>query len=408
MTTEQRPLLLHIMTVPLSLRFFQGQPRFMREHGIDVRVMCSPGPELEDFVSAEKVVGYAVPISRRISPAEDLVSLVRMVRIAQRVKPDVIHSHTPKGGLLGMLTATIVGTPLRIYHLRGLRYAESTGARRKLLRSLDRLCCALAHRVICVSSSIRDAAVADGLCEADKIRVLGKGSGQGVDANGRFNPANLPASVRRRVRAEFGIPQDSLVVGFVGRIVRDKGMIELANAWRKISPSFPDAHLLIVGPFEPEDPVPAEVADYFRTTPTIHLAGKREDTPELYSAMDVVVLPTYREGFPNVPLEAAAMGLPVIATSVPGCIDAVEDGVTGSLIPPRDPDALAEAITKYLADPELRRSRGAAGRARVLRDFTREAVWRALLPEYHALFAARGIRLRVAEGAARAGETSNA
>ncbi len=239
-----------------------------------------------------------------------------------------------------------------------------------------------AHEVICVSSSVRDQAVEYGLCPSGKIRVLCGGSGNGVDSTKRFNPENVPVSSRVAIRAKYAIPIDAIVLGFVGRIVWSKGIVELADAWRSLREEFPDVHLLMVGGAESEDPIPKQVAEQLHKDLRVHLVGEEWNTPPLYAAMDLVALPTYREGFPNVLLEAAAMRLAVVATSVPGCIDAVSDGVTGTLVPPYDSQKLAGAITEYLKDVELRHRHGSAARARVVVEFRQEAIWQALFQVY--------------------------
>jgi glycosyltransferase involved in cell wall biosynthesis len=383
--------LLHLTTVPMSFTFLRGQPAFLARRGIQVQALSSPGPELHAFSDAEGVPVHGVRMLRQISPLRDLAALARIVRVLRRVRPHVVHAHTPKGGLLGMLGAWMARVPVRIYHMRGLPMTTATGGRRALLRTTERVSCALAHRVFCVSPSLREVALAEGLCPPDKITVPGGGSGQGVDAAGRFDPARLPEGTRAAVRAGFGIPAGAAVVGFVGRIVRDKGVAELAEAWGRLRDAFPDARLLLVGPFEGRDPLPPGVEAALRGDPRVVLAGEDWDTPRLYAAMDVVALPSYREGFPNVPLEAAAMELPVVSTRVPGCVDAVADGETGTLVPARDAAALEGALRAYLADPALRRARGRAGRARVMREFRRELVWEALLAEYGRLLRTRGL-----------------
>jgi glycosyltransferase involved in cell wall biosynthesis len=249
--------------------------------------------------------------------------------------------------------------------------------------------CLLAQQVFCVSASLREAAVAEGLCQPDKITVLHHGSINGVAAETAFNPARAGSMVRAAARGRYGIPLDAEVIGFVGRVVRDKGLVELVEAWQTLRAERPELHLLVVGPFEPQDPLPPEVETLLRTDPRIHLTGMNSDTPPLYAAMDVVVLPTYREGFGIVAIEAAAMELPVVATEVPGCVDAVQDSVTGTLVPPRDAAALTEAIRHYLLDPELRRRHGRAGRERVLREFRQEDIWKELYAEYTRLLQTR-------------------
>jgi glycosyltransferase involved in cell wall biosynthesis len=370
----------HVTTVPLALMFLEGQAAFMRARGIELVAISSPGEELDRYGVREGVQVHAIPMERRITPFRDVLALTRLVARLRALDPDVVHAHTPKGGLLGTIAACLAGVPTRIYHMRGLPFTTATGVRRVLLVTSERVACLLATRVLCVSSSLREVALAEGICAAGKLEVLGSGSGQGVDV-ARFDRDRV-ASSRLRVRGELGISDDALVFGFVGRIVRDKGIHELAEAWTTVRERRPDAQLVLVGPHEPQDPIDAACRERLERDPRVHLLGMRRDLPELYVAMDVVVLPTYREGFPNVPLEAAAMQLPVIATLIPGCVDAVRDGETGRLVPPRDAVALAQAMLAYAADPAERQRDGAAGRARVEQEFRRDRVWATLADVY--------------------------
>jgi len=384
--------LLHILTVPFSLFFIRGQVGYMKDRGFHVSVITSPGKQLDEFASEQEVDVCAVEMPRRITPVQDLVSVWRLYRCIKNIKPTIIHSHTPKGGLLGMIAAYSANVPARIYSIRGLPHMTATGYKRVLLKYAEKISCLLAHQVLCVSHSIRSVAVEDGLCPADKIKVLLSGSGNGVDATTRFNPANWPES-RNEIREKYGIPDSAVVVGYIGRIVRDKGVVELAEAWKTISKNNPKAYLMLVGPFEPQDPVPAETKEYLESCKTIILLGECKDAAPFYTAIDISVLPTYREGFPNVPLEAAAMELPIVATSVPGCIDAVQDNVTGILVSPKQSDVLAAAIQRYLDDPELRVMHGKAGRERVLREFRQDDLWEAIYQEYVTLLESRGLGL---------------
>ncbi|CAN5847843.1 glycosyltransferase family 4 protein [soil metagenome] len=383
--------LLHVTTIPMTLTFFVGQIGYMKERGLAVRALSSPGDDLGRFGEREGIPTHAVEMLRRISPGRDLAAVARIVRVIRGTRPEIVHAHTPKGGLLGMIAATIARTPVRIYHMRGLPLLGATGNRRRLLRATEQVACRLAHQVYCVSHSVREVAVSEGICPPEKVKVLLGGSGNGVDAGGRYNPANLDPGTRLETRRRLRIPEDAVVLGFVGRIVRDKGIVELATAWRALRERHPQLHLLLVGPFEPQDPVPVEIETMLRGDPRVHLTGMDWETPPFYAAMDVAVLPTYREGFPNVPLEAAAMQLPVVATRIPGCIDAVQDGVTGTLVPPRDAAALEAALESYIEDAELRRRYGRAGRERVLREFRQEAIWEALYQEYRGLLRANGV-----------------
>jgi len=296
-----------------------------------------------------------------------------------------------------MLSAWIARTPVRIYHLHGLPFVTATGWTRRLLMWSERISCGLADQVLSVSSSARALAVEAGLCRADKIKVLLRGSINGVDAVDRFNPANVQPSARNETRLKYGIPVDATVLGFIGRIVRSKGLVDLAKAWVRLRADFPALHLLLVGPLEPQDPIPRDVEASLRKDSRVHLIGEEWDTPALYAAMDVFVLPTYREGLPGVLLEAAAMHVPVVATNVTGCVDVVQNGVTGLLVPPHDPESLARAISTYLKDPELRRASGADARERVLTNFRREAIWEALYQEYVRLLREKQFTVAVSE-----------
>lgn len=382
--------LLHVTTIPMSLTFLRGQVGYMKAQGFRVHAVSSPGADLEAFGRAEDVSVSAVGMPRKVTPFQDLAALIRLVAVLRRVRPTIVHAHTPKGGLLGMLAAAVCRVPVRVYHMRGLPMTSARSWKRRVLWCSEWVSCRLAHDVLCVGRGIREEAVRAGLCAPDRIRVLGSGSGNGVDARERFNSARTRDAGRRASRQDLGIPSDAEVIGFVGRLVRDKGIVELAEAWLELREAHPRSHLLLVGPFEPQDPVPNYIERALRKDPRVHLTGMDWDTPRLYAAMDVVALPTYREGFPNVPLEAAAMELPVVATRIAGCMEAVQEGVTGMLVAPGDSADLADRIAEYLANPELRRAHGRAGRRRVLSDYNPETIWQGVLHTYLRLLERRG------------------
>ncbi len=385
--------LVHVTTVPMSLAFVKGQVGYMRSRGFDVCAVSSRGPDLDGFGQTENVPVYPIDMARRITPGHDLLALVRLYRLFRRLRPHIVHAHTPKGGLLGTIAARLARVPVCIYHIRGLPFMGAAGVRRRLLRYTEWLASALATRVLCVSHSVRQVAIDHRLCPAGKVAVLLSGSGNGVDALGRFHPERW-RHARNATREAHGIPLSAVVLGFVGRIVRDKGVIELVESWRSLRQAFPELHLLLVGFFEPHDPLPSAVEREMRSDPRVHLTGRQAHTPPFYSAMDVVVLPTYREGFPNVPLEAASMALPVVATLIPGCTDAIVHGRTGTLVPPRDTNALTAAIAAYVGGPETRLAHGLAGREHVLARFLREGIWEALHAEYLELLEERTPHVR--------------
>lgn len=381
---ERMPRIFHVTTVPLSLRFLAGQVGFMRERGYEVHAVAAPGGMLDDFGAREGIEVHAVPMSRRIDPARDLAALGRLIALFRRHRPDIVHAHTPKGGLLGTMAASIAGVPVRIYHMRGLPIATATGARRRLLATTERISCGLATRTIAVSPSLRARALSLELARAQDVRVLLGGSGNGVDSRVRFHPAVARAR-RAAERDRLGLARDAEVIGFVGRLVRDKGIVELEAAWRAVRAARPRAFLVLVGPEEREDPVPSRVLASLRADPRVRMVGFTEDMPTAYAAFDLVVLPTYREGFPNVLLEAGAMGLPVVATEVDGCVDAVVHGETGVLVPARDAAALGAGIAGYLERPDLARAHGLAARRRVEERFDQRRLWEALEATYREL-----------------------
>lgn len=385
--------LVHITTVPDTFHFFRGQIGFFKARDFDVVGISSPGPWQQLVSDREQISFHSVRMHRRVTPFRDLGAVWRLYRLFKRIRPHIVHSHTPKAGLLGMISAWLARVPVRIYHMRGLPITIATGLKRGMLNATEKIACKIADLVLCVSNSIREIAIEEGLCPACKIKVLASGSSNGVDSIERFNPDRITDSEVQRFRREFGIGRSDSAIGYVGRIVRDKGLIELAEAWRRLREVFPKLHLIIVGYFEPQDPLPAEVERFLGSDPRVHMTGFVENTAPYYKLMSVLILPTYREGFPNVPLEAAAMELPVVATSVPGCVDAVEDGTTGTLVPVKNSGQLAWAIERYLNDTELRRDHGKSGRERVLRDFRPESIWEGLYQTYTSMLQAKGIPL---------------
>jgi len=389
------PRIVHVFTVPDSLVFLRGQVAFMRARGYDLTVVSSPGDALDAFGRQEGVAVHGLPMPRRISPGGDIKSLTRLVALLRRIRPEIVHAHTPKGGLIGTIAAKLAQVPVRIYHMRGLPLLTAHGAQRALLTATERTSCALATRVIAVSPSLRDVAIEHHLCSSRKIDVLASGSGNGVDC-GRFDPDRFGPDHRDALRSALGVPVEAPVIGFIGRCVRDKGIVELVEAWRQIRTDHPTAVLVVAGVFEERDAIPALTRRALAEDPRVRLLGFVDDTPALFAALDVLALPTYREGFPNVPLEAAAMRVPVVTTRVPGCIDAVQDGVTGTLVPPRDAIALADALNVYLASKSLREQHGRAARLFVERSFRRERIWEALAALYDDLLAAPAARWRTA------------
>jgi glycosyltransferase involved in cell wall biosynthesis len=382
--------LVRMETSPVSAwAFLHGQLRYLSERGYDVTVITAPGPELEETGRREGVRTIAVPMKRPPAPVHDLVSLKRLTSIFRELRPDIIHYGTPKASLLGGLAGVLARVPIRLMVLRGMRADGLEGPMRQVMLAMERVSCLSAHRVYCVSESLKQRAIELRLAAPGKLKVIGDGSGNGILAE-RFTRT---AELQRRadaLRQRVGLPRGVPVVGFVGRLVTDKGVAELVAAFQQLKAIAPDLHLLLVGPFEDYDGLAPEVRDQILSDPAIRHMDFTHDPAPAYALMDVLALPTYREGFPMVPLEAACMELPVVATTVTGCVDAVGDGETGTMTPPRDADRLAPALKNYLPDPMLRRRHGCAGRERVLEKFQSERMWELMDEEYRELLRQHG------------------
>jgi len=367
----------------------KGQLRHLRDAGFDVTVVTAPGPALDRVRAGEGVNAIAVPMIREIASRRDVLSLWRFWRVMRRVRPVLTNVSTPKAGLLGGIAAWLSRVPCRVYTLRGLRSETTSGLKRRLLWLSERLACSCAHRVLCVSESLRQKALALRIVDAKRALVLGQGSSHGVDVD-RFGPSPELSQRALLLRNRLAIPPGAQVLGFVGRLTRDKGIPELLDGYDRLLSAFPNVRLLLVGDFEEGDPIDPLLRKRIETDPKILRSGFVEEIEAYYQIMNVLVLPTYREGFPNVILEAHAAGKPVVATRATGVVDAVIDSVTGILVGIGDSEELATAVASVLKDEALAARLGNAGRERVLRQFRQELIWDALLEEYRALLRTKG------------------
>jgi glycosyltransferase involved in cell wall biosynthesis len=385
-----RPRLLYFTASPQPLPFLAGLPTYLAPRGFRTHVVSSPQQLLWDFCGREGCTPHAMRTSRSITPLRDAVSVVQLWRTLRRVRPAIVECQMSKAGLIGMVASWLARVPVRIYNNQGVAFSSAIGWRKILLKASEWVTCHLATQVHCASPSVRDVIVSAGCCREDKIFVLANGS-YGVDAKQHFNPQHFGPNVRHQVRQSLGIPQEAPVLGFVGRIAALKGIDDLGQAWQAVKRSHPQAHLLIVGGPDPRNPVLPQTDTMLRNDPQVRLVGEVVDPAPLYSAMDLQVLPSIHEGLPISLLEGAAMQLPIVASRIPGNVDAVEDGATGTLFPVHDVEALAAAISAYLQDPALRSTHGRAGRERILRNFQRETVWEATCAEYMKLLRRAGI-----------------
>jgi glycosyltransferase involved in cell wall biosynthesis len=352
------------ITHPQTCLTLTGRLRALREAGFRVTLVCSPGELAERIAEREGIESIALSMQREIRPIADIVSLMRLWWLLLRLRPDVTEFSTPKAGLLGTLAALFAGVPERVYMLRGLKVEGTSGPKRHILLVAERLASACAQVVLCNSHSLRAEAIALGLAPAAKLKLIGDGSSNGVDVE-RFSPG------LSGVWDRLGLPAKALVVGFVGRLTCDKGLPELMEAFDTILEGEPETHMLLVGWFDvAEDALSADLRLRIESHLRVHCTGFVVDTVPYYRAMDLLILPTRREGFPNVVLEAAACGIPVITTIATGSRDSVVPEVTGLLIPPGYPEAISEAVLKLLRNPERRQCMGEAARAWVIEHFS--------------------------------------
>jgi glycosyltransferase involved in cell wall biosynthesis len=379
---ESRLRIVHLTSVPCTLWFLEEQMRVLQKLSAEVTAISSPGPELDRFHRETGVATCGIPITRTISPLADARSLWKLYRAMRRIRPGVVVAGTPKAGLLGVVAARLARCPAIVFQVHGLPHTSKTGFRGLALRACTRIACSLSHKVICVSRSNADLLVKSGFCPRIKVVVPAQGSACGVDAQNKFNPSRIAPARTAEIRLRFGIPADTVTLGFAGRLVIDKGCRELVAAWQILSREYPNLHLLVAGEPEPHDPLPFGLLDILKQDSRVHFMGTVRDMPSFFATIDVLALPTYREGFPVVVLEASAMAIPVVASRVTGCIDAVVEGRTGTLVEPCNPAELAAAIRRYVDDEPLRRQHGQAARERVLRDFQPSSVIAATLEVY--------------------------
>jgi glycosyltransferase involved in cell wall biosynthesis len=382
----EKPRLVVAITDSVSTTLLRGQLQHATQAGFDVWLLSAAGPALERFAADEGVAVEAVSWQRGLAPLGDLRGCFQAYRLFRRIRPTIVNASTPKAGLLATLAAFLAHVPIRIFTLRGLRSTTLKGVARFAVGFSEWLTCRLATDVICISEGIRAAAVARGIVPAAKARVLAHGSSNGIDLD-RFTATPEKVATAAELRQSLGIPKPSPVIGFVGRLVRDKGVAELVAAYASLRDEFPNLHLVLVGPAEEANALPAAARQQIESLPNVHTTGSVADPSVAYLAMDVLALPTHREGFGNVLLEAGAMGIPVVASGVEGCLDAVADGESGTLVPVGNVPRLAAALAAYLRDPALRRRHGDAGRTRVAECFRREQVWQAQIEHYQSLLA---------------------
>jgi glycosyltransferase involved in cell wall biosynthesis len=383
--TKRPTRFLLMATAPQAVvLFLTRQIFFLVSNGFEVHTIASPGIECVPGHTPLPSTHHSLPMERTIHPIADFVALLKLCRLMRRIKPDIVQTHTPKAGLLGMIAATMARVPVRIYTINGLPLFTQKGIGWLLVAAADWLACSLATEVICPSRCLRRFIVNNGFCRREKARTLGDGGFPGVDPD-KYRPGKKALDDRVNLRQRNNIPVDALVFGFVGRIVPDKGVAELVRAWAKLREEFPQSYLLLCGHFEAVHPLPPELVEQLKSDSRVRLIGWTTDMPPVYAAIDICILPTYREAISGVVLEAAAMEVPVVTTRVPGSVDAICKGRTGLSVPAKDSEALADAVRRLAVNPQLCRAMGTAARKFVAERFSHQRIFQNLLNEYHRL-----------------------
>lgn len=350
----------------------------MTSKGFAVKAVSANGPEIDEVTGFEGVEHKIFNLTRSITPFTDIVTIVKLAKYIRKERFDIVHSHTPKAGFVCMIAGFLAGAEVRLHTIAGIPWMESTGLKRQILRYVDKFTYYFAHRVYLNSENLKDFVLEQKIIKPGKLKVLGNGSSNGIDT-AFFDPDAVQQN-KQELRDTLGIPQSSFVFIFVGRVVKDKGMHELAKAFKKLPEP---THLVLVGPLESElDPLDDTTLAFFQGNLRVHLLGYQKDVRPYLKLADALVFPSYREGFPNVPMQAGAMGLPSILTDINGCNEIVVEGENGMLIPPKQEVDLYQAMLKMIdkKDDYLRMSK--KSRLMISARYDQSMIWSMLYEEY--------------------------
>ena len=377
--------LIRITTVPISIeKLLENQPRFFSEY-FNITLVSSDEERLAKVASDQGVQYFPLEITRRITPLQDLRCLVRLVRFLRQEKPHFVHSHTPKAGIIGMLAAYITGVPVRMHTVAGLPLMEATGVKRWVLNAVERITYFCSTHVYPNSRGLETFILQNKFCTPKKIKVLGSGSSNGIDTS-YFDPEQVTQAQQVALKSELSIEPKDFVFCFVGRLVKDKGVNELIDAFIQISKKHLNAKLLIVGHTEADlDPLLPKTLHNIEFNKRIIELGFQKDIRPYLAIADLFIFPSYREGFPNVILQANAMGIPCIVSDINGCNELIKQGENGLIVPTKNSKILKEQMELLLENPNHLKASKAEIRNFIRLNFEREVFWELLLKEYKAL-----------------------
>ena len=369
--------ILNVVSVYFSVPFFFGQQfLYFKEKGYNIHLICSPSEYLESYATNQGVKWKEVSITRSISPISDFIALIKICTYIKKNNIEVVVGHSPKGALLSMFAAKLMGVPKRIYFRHGLIYTTKTGLSRKILIWEERFVSYCAKTIVCVSPSLYKLSISDKLNSVEKQTILGKGTCGGIDTSNKFNPAIIDPVKISELYDLLKIPLDSFIIGYSGRIVKDKGIVELLESFEIIRDKYPEKkiYLLLVGTFEDRDSLPEHIINKILSDNRIIYTGYvNENIEYYYSLMTLLILPSYREGFGMCVIEASAMEKPVLTTRSNGCIDSIIEGKTGYYVD-INAKSIMQGIELYF-DEDLRKKIGLGGRKFVVENYDNLLLW---------------------------------
>lgn len=377
-------------TIPVSMqKLLQGQLKFMSEHGYEMVALSSDDPCFDEMLHEQgDIRGIRINMERHTSPIKDLKALIKIYKVFRKEKPFIVHTHTPKAGLLGMLAAKMARVPHRLHTTAGLPLLVYSGMYRKVLNAMERLTNACATQVFPNSFNMMETMEQLRLCNPKKMRVIGNGSSNGIDTE-HFSIEKTIADTgkdRGTWRKELGLKDDDFAFIFVGRIVKDKGINELVDCMRRLIPHHLICRLIMVGPYESKlDPIAPENVAFFKNDQSSIFMGWQKDVRPFMMAADALVFPSYREGFPNVVMQAGAMGLPSIVTNINGCNEIIIEGKNGKIIPPKDENALYNIMEWFLTHPVGVKEMAGHARESITSRYNRQDIWNEILKTYNSL-----------------------
>jgi glycosyltransferase involved in cell wall biosynthesis len=379
--------LLRTSTVPISLDYLlKGQLHYLNQH-FEVVAVSGNNAHLQEVAKREQIRVVPLTMQRAISPLKDLVVLWKLYWLFRKERPQIVHSITPKAGLLSMVAAKLAGVPIRVHTFTGLIFPSKKGSMQKILIVMDRLLCWAATNIYPEGNGVKQDLINYNIT-TKPLKIVANGNINGIDTR-HFSSDNIPSQTTADLKKELGVSSNHFVFIFVGRLVGDKGINELIAAFN--SPLFSrgvggEAKLLLVGPFETElDPLLPKTLSAIESNPNITSVGFQADVRPYLAISDCLVFPSYREGFPNVVLQAGAMGLPSIVTNINGCNEIIEEGINGLIIPPKDSMALQNAMINLLEDKSVYKNLKNNARQMITSRYEQKLVWEALLSEYQDL-----------------------